>query len=64
MLLVSLLRLRPMLLFYMEDMAMVLDLDMLDLAMEPVLGTPVLAMDMVLPPPLLPDTESPMLPTL
>ena len=48
----------------MLDLAMEPVLDKLDLAMEPVLDMLVMAMDMALLPPLLLDTESPMLPTL
>ena len=69
-----LLKPRLMLLSCMEDMAMVLVWAMLDLAMVPVWAMLVLAMvldlamvlvlAMPLLPPLLPDTVSPMLPTL
>ena len=64
MLLLLLLRLRPMLLSFMEVMDTELVWDMLVLAMVLVLAMLVLAMDMDLLPQLLPDTESPMLPTL
>ena len=63
-LLLPLLRLRPMLLSFTEDMDMELVWGMLDLAMVLDLAMLVLAMDMDLLPQLLPDTESPMLPTL
>merc|ERR1711887_74638 len=58
------LRLRPMLLSFMEVMDMELVWDMLVLAMVLDLAMLVLATDMDLLPQLLPDTESPMLPTL
>merc|ERR1711887_500519 len=63
-LLLLLLRLMPMLLFFMEVMDTELVWDMLVLAMVLDLAMLVLAMDMDLLPQLLPDTESPMLPTL
>merc|ERR1711887_433986 len=63
-LLLLLLRLRPMLLSFMEVMDTELVWDMLVLAMVLDLAMLVLAMDMDLLPQLLPDTESPMLPTL
>merc|ERR1719233_1037216 len=59
-----LLRPRPMLLSFMEVMDTELVWDMLVLAMVLDLAMLVLAMDMDLLPQLLPDTESPMLPTL
>merc|ERR1711887_76840 len=58
------LRLRPMLLSFMEVMDTELVWDMLVLAMVLDLAMLVLVMDMDLLPQLLPDTESPMLPTL
>merc|ERR1711887_471686 len=63
-LLLLLLRLMPMLLSFMEVMDTELVWDMLVLAMVLDLAMLVLAMDMDLLPQLLPDTESPMLPTL
>merc|ERR1711887_147522 len=63
-LLLLLLRLRPMLLSFMEVMDTELVWDMLVLAMVLDLAMLVLVMDMDLLPQLLPDTESPMLPTL
>merc|ERR1711887_468054 len=63
-LLLLLLRLRPMPLSFMEVMDTELVWDMLVLAMVLDLAMLVLAMDMELLPQLLPDTESPMLPTL
>merc|ERR1711887_326319 len=63
-LLLLLLRLRPMLLSFMEVMDTELVWDMLVLAMVLDLAMLVLATDMDLLPQLLPDTESPMLPTL
>merc|ERR1711887_35270 len=63
-LLLLLLRLMPMPLSFMEVMDTELVWDMLVLAMVLDLAMLVLAMDMDLLPQLLPDTESPMLPTL